>query len=430
MDNTLIIRNGYIVDPGTKREGKADLLIRDGVIEKTGENLSFPGARVIDAQGLTVLPGLVDLHVHLRDPGQTQKEDIASGAAAAANGGVTSLLAMPNTNPPMDRVHRIEYVKNKAEELSGVHIYQASAITEDMKGERLVDIEALCDFGIPAFSEDGKSVMNAALMRDAMIRIAMRDALICDHCEDIGMVRGGVMNADDRALLLGLPGITNSVEDVIAARDAILSAETGARLHLCHCSTALSPEIVRMAKRYGARVSAEVCPHHFSLTTDDIPGDDANYKMNPPLRTRRDAEALKEALADGTIEVISTDHAPHTCDEKRRGFREAPFGIVGLETSAAVTYTELVKTGVLTLMQMAEKMSLNPARILGIPGGTLKEGAAADIAVFDFETPYVIDPEKFLSRGRNTPFAGREVYGKLKYTISGGRVVRDEEVYI
>ena len=424
MKAVILIRNGYIVDPGTRFEGTADLLIRDGVIAERGSGIPVPeGCSVVDAAGLTVMPGIVDLHVHLRDPGQTYKEDLSTAGEAAARGGVTSLLAMPNTVPPADSVELISDIETRAKAATGVHVYQSSAITKGMRGEELVEIEALCGSGVRAFSEDGKSVMNAELMRQALRRIGARGALTADHCEEIGMVRGGVMNDDACAKRLGLPGIANSVEDLIAARDVILAAEAGARIHLCHCSTAGSAEIVRAAKRAGAAVSGEVCPHHFTLTSEDIPGDDANYKMNPPLRTRRDLEALKEGLSDGTFEVISTDHAPHGEEEKSRGFLRSPFGIVGLETSAALTYTELVKGGVLTLMQMTEKMSLNPARILGIPGGTLAPGAAADVAVFDFRTPYRIDPGNFRSKGKNTPFAGREVYGRTVLTISAGRAV-------
>lgn len=423
MGEEILIRGGHVVDPDTKFEGIADILIRNGIIAEIGRGIDPKDASVVEAEGLTVLPGLVDLHVHLRDPGQTWKEDIGTGGAAAAHGGITSLLAMPNTNPVMDSVQRISYVTGLAEKQSGVNIYQASAITRDMKGEEITDIEAICESGVKAFSEDGKSVMNASLMYDAMKRIAAQDALICDHCEDITMVRGGVMNADDNARRLGVPGITNAVEDVIAARDIIMAAETGCPLHLCHCSTAGSYRIVSAAKKAGIRVSAEVCPHHFTLTSDDIPGNDANYKMNPPLRTRRDLEALREGLADGTFEVISTDHAPHSAEEKSKGLIRAPFGITGLETSCALTYTELVKGGVITLMQMAEKMSFNPAKILGVPGGSLRAGAPADIAVFDFRTPWRINPDDFLSKGKNTPFAGREVYGRCIYTFVGGRKI-------
>ncbi len=424
MEAVILIKNGRVVDPGTKFEGTADLLIRDGVIAEVGENLPVPaGCSVVDASGLTVLPGIVDLHVHLRDPGQTYKEEIRTAGEAAAHGGVTSLLAMPNTVPPVDSAALAAEVERRAAAETGIHVYQSSAITQGMRGEALVDIEYLCDSGVRAFSEDGKSVMDPELMRQALVRIGARDGLVADHCEEIGLVRGGVMNDDACARRLGLPGILNSAEDVIAARDVILAAEAGTRIHLCHCSTAASARIVRAAKSAGARVSAEVCPHHFTLTTEDIPGDDANFKMNPPLRTREDLEALKEGLSDGTFEVISTDHAPHGEEEKSRGFLRSPFGIVGLETSVALTYTELVKGGVITLMQMAEKMCLNPARILGIPAGTLTPGAPADVSVFDFRTSHRINPANFRSKGRNTPFGGRDVYGRTVLTIAGGRAV-------
>jgi dihydroorotase len=420
---TILIKNGYVVDPASKFEGIADLYLENGVICKVSPDLDIIADRVLDAAGLTVLPGLVDLHVHLRDPGQTHKEDVGTAGAAAAHGGVTSLLAMPNTKPPMDSVDRVSYVVNKAQSQSPVHIYQTAALTKEMKGEDLVDFDALCAYGVKAFSEDGKSVMNGGLMRKALKEAAAHGTLVCEHAEDSTMVEGGVMNEDENARRLGLPGISNSVEDVIVARDVVLAKETGAKLHFCHCSTAGSVRLIAMAKETGAHVTAEVCPHHFILTSDDIPGDDANYKMNPPLRSKADAEALKKGLQDGTIDCISTDHAPHSADEKSGGFRKAPFGIVGLETSAALTYTELVKGGTLTLMQMAEKMCLNPARILGIDAGTLTVGAPADIAVFDFEHPYRIDPETFLSKGKNTPFAGREVYGAVKYTLTDGDLV-------
>ena len=428
MKGTILLKGGYIVDPASGFEGISDLLIKDGIIAARGalSEAEHRPDRVIDADGLVVFPGLVDLHVHLRDPGQTEKEDIASGSRAAAHGGVTTLLAMPNTRPPMDSVSRISYVVSKAAEVSPVHILQAASITEGMQGEKATDIEALCAAGVRAFSEDGKSVMDARVMLGAMKRIAAADALICDHCEDIGMVAGGVMNEDANSARMGLPGISNAVEDTIAARDIVLAEAAGARLHLCHCSTEGSVRILRAAKREGVRVTAEVCPHHFLLTSDDIPGDDANFKMNPPLRTARDVQALKEGLADGTIDCISTDHAPHTADEKRKGFLGAPFGITGLETSAALTYTGLVKTGVLTLMQMAEKMSTNPARILGVLGGSLMEGAPADIAVFDFSAERVIRPSGFFSKGKNSPFAGRTVYGTVRYTFVDGEIVWED----
>ena len=423
MSHSILIRNGYLVDPGSAFEGVSDLLIRDGRIAAVGSGLSSEAEEVIDAAGLTVFPGLVDLHVHLRDPGQTHKEDLRTGSAAAARGGVTTLLAMPNTTPPVDRPERFAQVKEKAEEVSPVHILQAVSITKDMAGRELTDIRALTAAGVKAFSEDGKSVLDAALMRRAMELFAEEDALVCDHCEEMSLVGGGVMNLDAEAKRLGLPGIPNAAEDVIAARDVILSSLTGARLHLCHCSTKGSVMILEAAKRAGLRVTAEVCPHHFMLTSADIPGDDANYKMNPPLRTREDVEALRAGLRNGLIDCISTDHAPHSEEEKAGGFRKAPFGIVGLETSAALTYTGLIKSGILTLMQMAEKMCLNPAKILRVPGGTLMPGEAADIAIFDFSKSYRIDPGTFASKGKNTPFAGMTVWGRTRYTIVNGQVV-------
>ncbi len=434
---SLLIKNGYMVDPASGYEGKADIYAEDGMIRKIRHLKSdnseeteadFPehADEVINAEGLTVFPGLVDLHVHLRDPGQTYKEDVGTAGEAAAHGGVTSMLAMPNTKPPMDSVNRIAYVVNKAKTQSPVHIYQTGSLTKGMQGEELVDFDAITAYGVKAFSEDGKSVMNANLMRQALRQAKIHHVLVCEHSEDITMVCGGVMNDDENAKRLGLPGISNSVEDVIVARDLVLAKETGARLHFCHCSTAGSVKMIAFAKANGVRVTAEVCPHHFSLTSDDIDGNDANYKMNPPLRTPADVEALKKGLQDGTIDCISTDHAPHSMDEKYRGFLRAPFGIVGLETSAALTYTELVKTGTLTLMQMAEKMSYNPAKILRIPAGSLEVGMPADIAIFDFQHEYAIDPSKFLSKGKNTPFGGKKVYGKTKFTIVGGNVVWED----
>ncbi len=424
--STILIKNGYVVDPASQFEGICDLLIEDGIIKSRKNSISEKADRIIDADGLTVFPGLVDLHVHLRDPGLTHKEDIVTGSRAAAHGGVTSILAMPNTLPVMDSVDRVDYVRHKAETEAAVHIYQTSSLTKGMKGEELVDFHALVNSGVKAFSEDGKSVMTGAVMYDAMKAAAKENTLICEHSEDITLVRGGVMNADENAERLGLPGISNAVEDSIVARDLVFAGELGTKIHFCHCSTKGSVDLIAFAKEKGLHVTAEVCPHHFILTSDDIPSDDGNYKMNPPLRTRADVEALKEGLRSGIIDCISTDHAPHAADEKDGGFLHSAFGIVGIETSAALTYTELVKTGVLTLMQMAEKMSTKPAQILGINAGTLAEGAPADIAVYDFAHEYAIDPKTFCSKGTNTPFAGKRVYGRTVYTLVDGQIVWEE----
>ncbi len=422
---TLLIKNGILVNPKDQTETRADLFAADGIIVSVGGDVPEQADQVIDAAGAYVLPGLIDLHVHLRDPGQEYKEDVTTGGNAALHGGFTTIVAMPNTSPAADHADVIRYVENKAEATTKVHVLQAGALTRKMAGRELADLEGMMEAGCRAFSEDGKSVMNAGLAKQAMEIAAAHGRAILAHCEDINLVRGGVMNDDARAKELGLPGISNSVEDTIAARDIILAKETGVHLHLCHCSTKDSVQMVKMAREAGVSISAEVCPHHFSLCTEDIPGDDANYKMNPPLRSREDMEALRRGLAEDIMDVISTDHAPHTFEEKQRGFRKAPFGITGLETSAALTYTNLVRPGILTMLQMADKMSYRPAQILGMADrkGFIEPGAAADLTVFDPEKKYVIDPETFVSKGHNTPFGGCEVYGEIRATIVDGEVV-------
>lgn len=374
------------------------------------------------------MPGLIDLHVHLRDPGQTEKEDIETGAKAAARGGVTTVVAMPNTTPVIDNPDRVKYVHNKAEQLAAVHVLQAGAITKGQKGEELADIVGMARAGIPAVSEDGKSVMNSQVYKDAMVLARKCNIPVFAHCEDIDLRGMGCMNDDENAKRLRLPGISNATEDVIAARDIFLALDTGVHLHLCHCSTegvANMMEVIRAKKI--PNVTAEVCPHHFILTSDDIERDNPDYKMNPPLRRKKDVEALRNGLKNGSIQVISTDHAPHSIRDKAGSMRSAAFGIVGLETSLALTYTELVEKGILTEMQMVEKMSWNPAQILGLDCGTIQEGHPADIIVVDVEHAYKIDKTKFASKGRNTPFDGWNVKGKVLYTICDGKIVYKEE---
>ena len=419
---SILIRNGHVVDPENGIDAVTSVYIEEGVIRAVGE-APDDADLIIDAQGLTVVPGLVDMHVHLRDPGQTHKEDIESGARAAMHGGVTSILAMPNTRPPIDDGDRVSYVMNKAAALAPVHVYQVGAITKEMKGKELADLAGMAECGAKAFSEDGRSVVNAKLLAEAMEKARDLGLPILSHCEDLDLVSGGVMNDDENALRLGLPGICNLSEDVIIARDITIARETGAHLHLCHCSTKGSVDLLCAAKRDGIGVTAETCPHYLILTSDDIPSDNADYKMNPPVRTAEDREALREALAEGIIDVVVTDHAPHAPVEKGGGFLGSPFGIVGLETSAALMYTEFVRTGIISLSEMIRKMSTLPAKILGIPAGTLSAGAPADIAIFDFEKEYEIDPSGFFSKSRNTPFAGRRVFGEVRMTIVGGSVV-------
>ena len=438
----ILIKGGRVINPAAKMDEVADVRIEEDEIAAIGKNLKAKKTdRTIDAKGCYVMPGFIDMHVHFRDPGFEQKEDIFTGMAAAAHGGYTTVLTMPNTKPVVDNADVVEYVHTKAESGHCIHVLQVGAVTKGQKGQELADIRGMVEAGIPAISEDGKSVMNAEVYREGMLEAAKYGIPVLAHCEDINMVCGGVMNADAKAKELDMPGITNSVEDVIIARDIVLSKETGAQLHLCHCSTEDSVKMVRIAKEEGVKVSAEVCPHHFTLTSDDIkkfvpqiengiliPHEtdaDTNYKMNPPLRTKKDVEALREGLRDGIMDVISTDHAPHTFEDKNTSMKKAPFGIVGLETAACLTYSELVLGGYLTPMQMAEKMSYNPARIIGIDKGDIQPGKKADVVIFDPNETYKIDKNTFASKGRNTPFDGREVTGRVKMTICDGNIVYD-----
>lgn len=421
---SILIKNGHVADPLTGRNGVYDVLVADGRIEKVEKEISEAAERVIDAGGCYVMPGFIDLHVHLRDPGLEYKETLETGGKAAARGGVTTVCAMPNTKPVVDTGEKVAEIHKRALSESPVNIIQIGAVTMGQDGKELSDIRGMAQAGCHAISEDGKSVMDASLYRQGMKLAKECGVSVFAHCEDINLREDGVMNADGNAKRLGLSGITNSVEDVIAARDILLAKETGARLHLCHCSTADSVRMVEEAKKEGLPVTGEVCPHHFILTSDDIKEDDGNYKMNPPLRSRKDVEALKEGLRKGIMDVISTDHAPHAAEEKEKSIAQAAFGIVGLETSAPLTYTYLVKTGILDILGMAEKMSLNPAKILGIEEkGSVSEGKIADIVIFDPEKTYRIDRQAFVSKGKNTPFDGYEVSGEVKYTIVGGNIV-------
>ena len=425
---TILLKGGRVINPAENRDETADVLIENGKVKKIDRDISESEAdRVISAKDCYVMPGFIDMHVHFRDPGYEQKEDIFSGMQAAAHGGYTTVLTMPNTRPAADNPDVIHYVHNKAKAGQCIHVLQVGAITKGQKGEELADIESLVEAGCPAISEDGKTVMDASLCMDAMAEAARLHIPVLAHCEDRNMVQKGVINEGEKSKEFGLPGIKNTVEDLIIARDIILAKETGAQLHLCHCSTKNSVWMVKSAKEVGVKVSAEVCPHHFTLSTDDMKEPDPNYKMNPPLRTKEDVQALKEGLRDDIMEVISTDHAPHTFDDKNCSMQEAPFGIVGLETAASLTYTELVLGGYLTPMKMAACMSYNPAGIIGIDKGDISEGKPADIVIFDPKKTYRIDKNTFASKGKNTPFDGREVTGRVKCTICDGEVVYMDE---
>lgn len=418
-----LIKNGYVIDPATDKEEICDILIVDNCIAQIGQKITKEADQIIDATDCYVMPGFIDLHVHLREPGFEYKETIESGALAAAHGGFTSICPMPNTNPVIDSKKTVAYLNDKSKKEAVVNVLPVGAVTIGQTGKELADITGMAKEGIVAISEDGKSVMDTALYKKAMAIAKEEGIVVLAHCEDKSLVQGGVMNAGKKANELGMPGITNAVEDVIAARDILMAKETGVKLHLCHCSTKDSAWMVGKAKEQGLPVTAEVCPHHFALTDEDIVEDDANYKMNPPLRSKEDVQALKEALRDNIIDVIATDHAPHSEEEKKKSIKEAPFGIVGLETAFALTMTELVKTGYLTPRQLVEKMSYNPAKVLGINKGTLKEGAIADIVIANPNEEYTIDTKDFVSKGKNTPFQGKKVYGKILYTLVDGQVV-------
>lgn len=420
---TILIKNGRVINPSEDLDNVMDIYVEDGVIKEKAETIDRQADSVIDAAGCYVMPGLIDLHVHFRDPGLTYKEDIETGSKAAAKGGFTTVCCMPNTKPVVDNVETVKYIIEKGEKTGLTNVLPVGAVTKNMAGVEITDVEELKKAGICAISEDGKSVMNSGVYRKAMKNAAKANVPVLAHCEDINLVEGGVINLGDKSSELGVKGISNAVEDVIAMRDIMLAKETGATLHLCHCSTKDSVEMVKRAKEEGIKVTAEVCPHHFSMCSDDITSNDGNFKMNPPLRAREDMEALIKGLQDDIMDVISTDHAPHSAEEKAKDLEHAPFGIVGLETSVALTVTNLVKKGYLTPMQMAAKMSYNPAKVLGIPKGTLDEGKIADITIIDPDKEYTIDVNTFESKGKNTPFDGYKVSGEVEYTILNGKVV-------
>lgn len=418
-----LIRNGRVIDPASGKDGIYDVLIEDGTIVSVDASIPEGNNDIIDAAGCFVMPGLVDLHVHFREPGFEYKETIKTGSMAAAHGGVTTVFPMPNTKPVIDSVDMYDKVQTIIDRDAVVNVHQVASVTLGQQGETPVDVAALKKAGCIAISEDGKSVMNSQVYREAMKAAAAEDVLVMAHCEDKNLVNGGALNEGVASRRYHVNGITNAVEDVIVARDILLSKETGCRLHLCHCSTADSVKLIKAAKDEGLKVTGEVCPHHFMLCDEDIIEDNADYKMNPPLRSRADMEAVRDGLRNGTMDVISTDHAPHSAEEKAKPIGAAPFGITGIETSLCLTYTGLVLTGILTPMQMVEKMSYNPAKIAGIDRGTLLPGRPADIIIVNVDDEIVIDRNDFVSKGHNTPFDGYKVKGIVEYTIVGGKIV-------
>lgn len=420
----LLIKHGRVVDPVSGTVSIQDLYIENGKVVQLEKDIRQEADQVIDADGLVVCPGLVDMHVHLRDPGLTYKEDIFTGTAAAAHGGVTSVACMANTDPVVDTSEQVRYVKDKAAQANGVHVYPIAAVSMGMRGEEPSDADALKKTGAIALSDDGCNVDNANLMRDVMIHAKRLEMPVLCHCEDTTMVEGRAVNEGSVSRQLWLEGRPAIAEEIMVMRDAMLAEETGAHVHICHVSTAKSVDIIRRMKKRGVAITCETCPQYFTLTEDEILTQGSMARVNPPLRTAKDIKGIIAGLKDGTIDAIATDHAPHSAEEKSRPLTRAPSGMVGLETSLAITLTELYHTGKMKLPEIIKRMTYTPASILRLSSkGRLSLGSDADITIFDPEEVWTIDPEQFASKARNTPFAGREVKGKVKYTIVGGNVI-------
>lgn len=423
---SILIRGGHIIDPG-RFNGQGDLLIENGKISRLGASLETEGAAngdctILNASGMIVCPGFIDLHVHFREPGFEYKETIASGSAAAVAGGFTTVCCMPNTNPVNDSRSVTEFILQQAKIAGKAHVLPIGAITKGSEGKELSEIGELHEAGCVAISDDGRPVMNSQLMRRAMEYACAFNLPVIDHCEDLQLSDGGSMNEGMVSTELGIPGIPNAAEDVMVGRNLALAELTGARLHLAHVSTQGSVRLIREAKAHGIPVTAEVCPHHFTLTDEAVRTYNTHAKMNPPLRTEKDIQAVKEGLRDGTIDCIATDHAPHAPQEKQLQFDEAPFGIVGLETALPLILT-LVEEGVLTMEQAISKLTISPAQAFGLAKGTLSPGADADVTIFDPSASWVVEPSNFRSKGRNTPFSGWTMKGRVHTTIAQGKIV-------
>jgi len=427
----LLIKNGHVVDARTGRNGIFDILVDEGKIAEIGKDLEVDSnCDYIDATGKYVVPGFVDAHCHLRDPGYEYKEDIESGSASAALGGFTSVACMPNTSPCIDNQEVVKYIINKAKQEAYVNVYPIGAITKGQKGEELSEIGELKFAGAVAISDDGKPVKSSSLMKKALQYASMFDITVISHCEDLDLAEEGVMNEGYQSTIMGLRGIPSVAESIMVARDLLLAEYTNAPIHIAHVSTEASVALIRFAKKRGVKVTAETCPHYFSLTEEACEGFNTMAKVNPPLRTKRDVEAIIQGLKDGTIDVIATDHAPHHEDEKNVEFNMAASGMVGFETALSLIVTNLVNPGILTIEQVVEKMCLNPSRILGLNKGVLEVGRTADITIFDINEERVIDVSKFRSKSKNSPFDKFKLKGAVYHTIVNGKVVVREKVLL
>lgn len=416
-----------MIDPAAGLDGRLEILIENGRIGGIGEELEGPpGARILDLDDLLVTPGLVDIHAHLREPGQEAKETIASGARAAAAGGFTTVCAMPNTEPVIDTPELVTYVRERGEEAGGARVLPIAAATRGSRGEEITNAESLVAAGAVALSDDGRPIATAEILADVLDRARSIGVPVADHCEVLDLSAGGVVLAGPVSESLGVRGIPPEAESEAVARDLEVLSKTGGRLHLCHLSTAASIDLVRQAKKKGLTVTAEVCPHHLTLTMEAVLHKGSMAKMNPPLATEVDRNAVEAALIDGTIDCVATDHAPHTDEDKRTGIETAPFGIVGFETAFGLLHTELVAGEKMSLRALVQKLTQQPARVFGLEAGNLSPGSIADVAVFDLRREWTVDPKTFRSRSRNTPWAGQRLQGRPVLTIVGGEVVFDE----
>jgi len=424
MPRPILLRGGRVLDPSRNVDEQGDILIVDGKIENASGRVGSPDSvDVIDCEGLIISPGFIDVHCHLREPGREDVETIASGARAAAAGGFTAVCAMPNTDPVTDNQAAVGFITRQAQRANAARVHVIGAISVGQRGETLAEMGEMVAAGAVAVSDDGKPVVSAHLMRTALEYARSFGIPVIDHCEEPTLAHGGSMNEGLVSARLGLKGIPSEAEEIMVIRDILLARRSGGHVHLAHMSTHGSVELIRWGKERGINVTAEVCPHHISLTEDRVLSYDTNAKMNPPLRTAKDVEALREAVKDGTIDMIATDHAPHHYDEKEREFADAPNGIIGLETALAVSVTNLVETGHIDFRTLVEKMSCAPARLFGLPGGTLARGSPADVTVFDPAQSWRVEPHEFLTKGRNTPYAGMTLRGRAICTIVAGIVV-------